>query len=340
MTTLQLHFPDFQLQPKRLVFVNSIEKSGSSEASVEGLDSVYVGIARQIFNDFLSRNQEMKEFFEREDRALLSIPSEETLFGDICGRLANLIKRKLTEGKIVTAEYVRDLAGIITESVCEIAQLRVSSESDFLTELPTRGAFEKRLKEEIKRSDRGSTPLSMLIFDLDKFKEVNDHGGHLAGDAALSFVGECFRNTGSGRVLRDTDFAARMGGDEFYILLPNADVEGAIIVAKRIQDAIGQKEFVYGSDANPHAFRLSSSIGISHYEGAEKDPKGLGMIGVADNCLYIMKGLRHDLGGVREERRGNIACEGRIIRPDEISALMKKNQGAQVIPFGGILDVG
>ena len=100
-----------------------------------------------------------------------------------------------------------------------IAESRAST--DALTGLPNRRAMNDTLKRMAAHAGRSGEPLAAIAFDLDHFKTVNDRYGHEVGDAALSAVGECLREN-----LRDSDFAARIGGEEFLVLAPDTDVRG------------------------------------------------------------------------------------------------------------------
>ncbi len=127
----------------------------------------------------------------------------------------------------VLAEIVRKR----TEEL-EYANLRFKqlSETDPLTKIPNRRAYEKRIGAEIKAAKRSSQTLSLLLIDIDYFKLFNDHYGHGAGDMALRRVAEEITET----LPRSTDFAARYGGEEFVVLLPATESEGAYHVAQRI----------------------------------------------------------------------------------------------------------
>ena len=102
---------------------------------------------------------------------------------------------------------------------------------DALTKIANRRGFENRLAVEWSRAIREKTPLSLLMMDIDKFKNYNDTYGHQQGDVALKSLAE----TASKALLRSVDFAARWGGEEFVVLLPNADFNGALAVAERIR---------------------------------------------------------------------------------------------------------
>ena len=102
---------------------------------------------------------------------------------------------------------------------------------DALTKIANRRGFENRLNVEWSRAVRDKTLLSLLIMDIDKFKNYNDTYGHQQGDVALKSLAE----TASKALLRSVDFAARWGGEEFVVLLPGADFSGALAVAERIR---------------------------------------------------------------------------------------------------------
>ena len=113
------------------------------------------------------------------------------------------------------------------------ARLEALATLDGLTGLKNRRAFEERLIDEISRSRRTSRPLSLLLLDIDHFKQYNDSFGHPRGDAVLRDVARHLT-----RSMRDTDHAARYGGEEFALLLPDTDREGAVQLAERMREAI------------------------------------------------------------------------------------------------------
>src|SRR2546428_12115604 len=109
------------------------------------------------------------------------------------------------------------------------------------------------LDREMQVSRRQHQPLSLIMLDLDRFKQLNDSAGHDAGDVALRKLADCFRQE-----LRGVDSAARFGGDEFALILPQAYSEGALIVAERLRERIQQIEI-------PGFGNLSASIGIATF---------------------------------------------------------------------------
>jgi diguanylate cyclase (GGDEF)-like protein len=158
-----------------------------------------------------------------------------------------------------------------------LARLGDAARTDALTGLFNRQAFDERLEIELARSSRAGSSTSLIIADIDHFKEINDSHGHAAGDAALRVVGETAR-----RVSRSADYVARIGGDEFAAILADTDAEGAFRFAERLREAIV-------SAVAPDDVLLTMSLGI-----AESDTDGLTpdvLSRSADEALYEAKEL-------------------------------------------------
>src|SRR5579885_1752849 len=109
---------------------------------------------------------------------------------------------------------------------------------DDLTGLLTRAAFMRRLEGAIAAGLLGGYPLCLLLLDLDYLKAINDHYGHLAGDAALTAVAVIMR-----AILRGDDVGGRYGGDEFVVLLPGTPLDGGLAVAERIRESVAAATF-------------------------------------------------------------------------------------------------
>lgn len=150
--------------------------------------------------------------------------------------------------------------------------------TDELTGLANRRKAIQRLTEEFARFRRTGAPLAVMMLDLDHFKNVNDAHGHAVGDAVLVDIAERIRST-----VRDYDLAARMGGEEFLVLAPSTDHDGAIGLAERIRLAIEQAPMAAG-DTPLH---VTASIGVTSAGPADDgiDP----MLARADQALYEAK---------------------------------------------------
>jgi diguanylate cyclase (GGDEF)-like protein/PAS domain S-box-containing protein len=148
---------------------------------------------------------------------------------------------------------------------------------DGLNDLPNRTLLHDRLTQAILAGQRSSQPLSLLIMDLDHFKEVNDTLGHHAGDQLLQQIGPRLRG-----ILRESDTIARLGGDEFAVLLPAADAGGAALVALEILQALDRPFPVEG-----HSLSVGASIGIACCPTHGEDAGTL--LRHADVAMYVAK---------------------------------------------------
>ncbi len=153
------------------------------------------------------------------------------------------------------------------------ARLGQQNLTDALTAIPNRRAYDQKLTEEYARARRTGMPLSLLLIDIDLFKQYNDTFGHPAGDTALQSVARVLAAS-----LRPYDFLARYGGEEFVIILPATDISDAIQVAERLRGLVARSEF-------PHR-KFTISIGA-----ARLDPEaGLkALVQAADSGLYRAK---------------------------------------------------
>ena len=149
---------------------------------------------------------------------------------------------------------------------------------DSLTNLYNRRHFAQLAEKEIARARRHRRPLTMGIIDVDLFKAVNDQHGHIAGDSVLGKIALTIREH-----LRGDDIAARIGGEEFAILLPESDLAAATHLAERLRQAVANAGFSPGGQ--PH--RITVSIGLAPY-GPGSDSFSLLMRG-ADTALYTAK---------------------------------------------------
>ena len=160
---------------------------------------------------------------------------------------------------------------LLKEKAGEFEQLSVT---DALTGLLNRRYIEARLSEEVKRSNRHGFPMSFMMLDVDHFKSYNDEFGHPAGDEALRTIGHVIKET-----LRGADVAARFGGEEFSILLPQTTGEEAIAIAERIRTNIEETRF-------PHR-RVTASIGVASCSA--ELCVAANIVSAADKALYEAK---------------------------------------------------
>ncbi len=152
--------------------------------------------------------------------------------------------------------------------------------TDFKTSLYNDRHFDHRLREEFGRAARHSTPLSALLVDIDDFKGINDQNTYECGDRVLRSFADAIRKN-----IRVIDFPARIGGDEFAVLLPHTTMAEAVYIANRIREAARRSE-IYGN--NNERVPLSVSIGVATYHGRGiEEPRDL--VGQANAALKAAK---------------------------------------------------
>jgi diguanylate cyclase (GGDEF)-like protein len=139
--------------------------------------------------------------------------------------------------------------------------------------------MQQRLKDEFLRAQRYNDPLSLLMIDIDHFKQVNDHHGHIFGDRVLVELAQVFK-----KAVRETDFVARYGGEEFVVLLPQTHFSGCVPVAERVWRAVGAHEFVEGSTRA----QITVSIGVSFFP-SKNVASVENLLANADQALYQAK---------------------------------------------------
>jgi diguanylate cyclase (GGDEF)-like protein len=156
-----------------------------------------------------------------------------------------------------------------------VTQLQALSVTDWLTGLKNHGYFFDRLSGELERARRYDRPLAVVMADIDDFKAVNDYYGHSTGDAVLRGMGEAFR-----RQIREVDIACRVGGEEFGIIMPETDAEGAIQAAERIRLAVVDQPM-------SGVGQVTVSLGVSVFPHDAQSAKDI--VEAADRALYSAK---------------------------------------------------
>jgi diguanylate cyclase (GGDEF)-like protein len=164
----------------------------------------------------------------------------------------------------------------------DMRELERFSTIDELTGIPNRRYFDKCLEHEMRHARRLSRPLTLLYIDIDYFKRYNDHYGHLGGDEALQKVAQAV----AGMARRDTDVAARLGGEEFAILLPDTAVENARLLAEALLLAVADLDIAHKK--SKIADHLTLSIGLASMVPAI-DSAANELIEMSDKALYRAK---------------------------------------------------
>ena len=178
---------------------------------------------------------------------------------------------------VVVRLRVRNQIQIITQ-MRTIEQLSLI---DPLTKIPNRRSFDERLLMEWKQAIREQTQISVLMMDLDKFKSINDVYGHQQGDVVLQTIANIFAAV----LKRPCDFAARWGGEEFVVLLPNTTMEGAVDVAESIRQKVEYTEIQRDDGSN---IKMTISIGVNSFTPGLEN-KADDFMDLADKRLFAAK---------------------------------------------------
>jgi diguanylate cyclase len=176
----------------------------------------------------------------------------------------------------------------------ELAELQ--ARIDPLTGLHNRRALVERAELEMQRAHRYDAPLCLILMDLDFFKRINDLHGHAAGDLVLVEVAHLLQAS-----IRDVDFVARLGGEEFVVLMPDTDIEAARLAAERMRRTIAIMQVEHATGVS----QCTASFGISGFAGGDADIGAL--LAEADQALYTSKAAGRDrvcvFGAPDEARR-------------------------------------
>ncbi|MBE9241668.1 PAS domain S-box protein [Synechocystis salina LEGE 00031] len=203
------------------------------------------------------------------------------------GYIKDITEQKAKEYLLITEKERAENA----EKILKKAQTRLERfnkklsylvDIDGLTKISNRRCFNVRIKQEWGRLSRSQQPLSLILFDIDYFKNYNDYYGHPQGDNCLIRVARGVRRS----VSRPADLLARFGGEEFAIILPETDGEGALLVMQKVVNAIAQLAIAH--EASPIGGQITISLGIStQFPSKENSPRTL--IEQADRALYEAK---------------------------------------------------
>jgi len=186
-------------------------------------------------------------------------------------------KDPLNKNDLETIMIIANFASATMEN----AKLFLWAIHDSLTGLYNNHYFYKELKDEIEKSKRYGRVFSLVMFDIDDFKQINDRYGHIAGDRALVHLSDCIKRT----IRKDVDIAARYGGDEFVIVFPNTSAENALKVCQRLLNLVRSEKVIFGEKE----FYITLSMGISEFPRDGEESYFL--FNHADEALYESKRL-------------------------------------------------
>jgi len=188
---------------------------------------------------------------------------------------------KLNEGDKLTLGEVTFKFSFQDEDDTEYhMMLRNMAVKDGLTRIYNKRYFEEALEKEFDYNKRNKSGLSIVFFDIDQFKNVNDEFGHPAGDLVLKNLAALIENEARGY-----DVFARYGGDEFVFLMRGASLDAAVVLAERVRKAVETHRFEYDGEA----LNITISVGVSHWDGDDSVASGTDLLKLVDAEMYKAK---------------------------------------------------
>lgn len=232
---------------------------------------------------------------------VVPIIKKESVIGTLFLRTASSLRGAGSDRVFNLCLLVANISATALENAILFESIRTAQDyfeemsiRDGLTKLFTHRYFYDRLDEEFSRATRHNEPLSLIFFDIDDFKRINDSYGHTRGDGVLRQIGRCIK-----QLARDSDIPARYGGEEFAILLPNTHLDGAREMAKRLGAIIREQSY----EALPGE-SVTVSIGIStYYKGYPESYSRL--VELADAAMYQAKSKGKDQLAVADAGPGD-----------------------------------
>ena len=207
---------------------------------------------------------------------------------------------KIDEDRQRTIEAAASLLAVSLRNVQVLREVRETGVRDALTGCWTRSHAMEVLDGELRRSRRSKLPVSIIMFDLDHFKQINDRYGHLCGDTVLTHVGKRMHD-----VLRASDLKSRYGGEEFLAVLPSTTLHGAGCVAETLRRELESKPIQWGNEG----LTVTASIGVTQAEPGELDMEAI--IARADAALYRAKQSGRNCVRLEPDNPPPLPSEGR-----------------------------
>lgn len=225
-------------------------------------------------NDTSAYGKTLNAFAAQLDKGEVSAQLKTLLAGVAAATRAIEMRNRNLESQLAqSSEEIKTLRG-------RIEAVRLESLTDPLTNLANRRAFDEKIEEAVAEALAEGHEMSVLIGDVDHFKKFNDTWGHATGDQVLRLVAQCFKANTKGR-----DTAARFGGEEFVVVLPQTALNNAVTVANQIRNAVETKKIVKRSTGETLG-TITVSIGAARYRPGESVTD---LLNRADQCLYAAK---------------------------------------------------
>ena len=222
-------------------------------------------------------------FFATRSIACVPLKSADCILGVI--ELINPFDEGFVEDDLLLLATIADFAAIAIENARNYQRIQQLVITDDLTGLYNSRHMARLIEIEVERAGRYNKEVSLVFIDLDFFKTVNDTHGHLIGSRLLGEFGDFLREN-----IRKIDFAARYGGDEFVLILPETSKAGALILCNHLLAALRQHQFLVNTNLPPA--QLTASLGIATFpeDATNKDD----LVAKADQAMYVVKANSRD----------------------------------------------
>jgi diguanylate cyclase (GGDEF)-like protein len=263
---------------------------------------LYKGISREKYDLKFKSIITLIDFFEKQECNQISFSQFALIFPDKIvlkeigiinpefiiplrsdkGIIGVYLQGKREDGKSYSMDdiqFIINIIGFATISI-ENANLYRQATVDRMTKLYTHHQFQKRLEEEIKKGHRYNHKFSLIMFDIDHFKKINDKYGHLQGDLIIKVIARIFTES-----IREVDFPSRYGGEEFIAILPESDAKTAAKVAERLRKLIENFQF---PDEKGNFLNVTISMGVMDFN-PEYVKYNENIIESVDAALYFSK---------------------------------------------------
>ncbi len=258
----------------------------------KSLESQQAVIVNDIKNDPLMLPvQEQTKNLRYNSIVVIPVVKKQSVIGSFFLRTASPLKDGITDRVFKLCQLIANISANALENAILFESVQTAQEyfeemaiRDSLTGLYNHRHFYDRLEEEYSRSQRYGTPLSLVFFDIDDFKRINDLYGHTCGDQVLKKIGQLLKT-----IARESDIPARYGGEEFVVVLPNTGKDGAMDVACRIHKMIREYPF----EALSGSERITISTGLSTFTGNNVESFS-DLVEIADKGMYAAKNSGKD----------------------------------------------
>lgn len=241
------------------------------------LENMPIHISREIISQH--QNDPLLQRIHMEEFAAVPLRTKEKVIGTII--VDNLFnKEPITKDELRTLTMFANQAGLAIENSQLYEQTVLQAQTDSLTKLWNHGYFQYSLQDEVKKAKENNFCVSLILMDMDNFKELNDALGHQVGDQILKDISQIIKD-----YCRKLDYPCRYGGEEFAVILPQANKKEAYLISERIRQAIEKYHFL---DKESGEKKITISIGLATFpENAITDKTTL--LSFADKALYEAK---------------------------------------------------